>query len=111
MGRVSQGAVRRPWYALVTWAGIMILVGLLSVRFGGDYNDNFELPDTESTTAQNLLADLSEAERLFRVYGYSKTTVADIADAARMSPANVYRFFASKSDINNAICERIIAGA
>lgn len=59
MGRVSQWAVRRPWYALLTWAGIMILVGLLSVRFGGDYNDNFELPDTESTTAQNLLADLS----------------------------------------------------
>src|SRR4029453_5084418 len=52
---------------------------------------------------------LEEAERLFRVYGYSKTTVADIAKAARMSSANVYRFFASKSDINNAICERIIA--
>ena len=26
-----------------------------------------------------------------------------------MSPANVYRFFASKSAINNAICERVIA--
>jgi RND superfamily putative drug exporter len=59
MGRLSQWAVRRPWYALLTWVGIMILVGLLSVRFGGDYNDNFELPDTESTTAQDLLADLS----------------------------------------------------
>jgi AcrR family transcriptional regulator len=52
---------------------------------------------------------LEDAERLFRVYGYSKTTVADIAQACRMSPANVYRFFASKSAINNAICERIIA--
>jgi AcrR family transcriptional regulator len=53
---------------------------------------------------------LAEAERLFRLYGYTKTTVADIADACRMSSANVYRFFASKSDINNAICERVIAG-
>ncbi len=52
---------------------------------------------------------LEDAERLFRVYGYSKTTVADIAQACRMSPANVYRFFTSKSAINNAICERIIA--
>jgi AcrR family transcriptional regulator len=52
---------------------------------------------------------LVEAERLFLVYGYAKTTVADIAEACRMSPANVYRFFGSKSDINNAICERIIA--
>jgi AcrR family transcriptional regulator len=52
---------------------------------------------------------LEDAERLFRVYGYSKTTVADIAQACRMSPANVYRFFTSKSAINNAICERLIA--
>jgi AcrR family transcriptional regulator len=52
---------------------------------------------------------LAEAMRLFKVYGYSKTTVADIADACRMSPANVYRFFTSKSAINNAICERFIA--
>jgi len=52
---------------------------------------------------------LEEAERLFRVYGYSKTTVADIADACGMSPSNVYRFFASKAAINEAICERIIA--
>jgi hypothetical protein len=37
----------------------MVVVGLLGVRFGGDYNDNFELPDTESTTAQELLSDLS----------------------------------------------------
>jgi AcrR family transcriptional regulator len=52
---------------------------------------------------------LTEAQRLFLSYGYAKTTVADIAEACRMSPANVYRFFASKSAINNAICERIIA--
>ena len=55
-------------------------------------------PDTRSRI-------IEEAERLFRVYGYSKTTVADIAKACRMSPANVYRFFASKAAINEAICE------
>lgn len=54
---------------------------------------------------------LTEAERLFRVYGYSKTTVADIAKACRMSSANVYRFFPSKLAINNAICERLIAAS
>jgi putative drug exporter of the RND superfamily len=59
MGRVSQWAVRRPWYALLTWAAIMVAVGVLGTTFGGDYNDNFELPDTESTTAQELLSELS----------------------------------------------------
>jgi AcrR family transcriptional regulator len=49
------------------------------------------------------------AERLFREMGYRKTTVADIARALRMSPANVYRFFASKSAINEAVAERLTA--
>lgn len=61
----------------------------------------------ESVSADTRIRILDEAERLFRVYGYSKTTVADIADAADMSPSNVYRFFSSKSAINEAICERL----
>jgi DNA-binding NarL/FixJ family response regulator len=42
------------------------------------------------------------AERLFRQFGYQKTTVADIAAALGMSPANIYRFFASKAAIKDA---------
>jgi AcrR family transcriptional regulator len=48
------------------------------------------------------------AERLFREIGYQKTTVADIAKALRMSPANVYRFFDSKKSINEAVAERLM---
>jgi AcrR family transcriptional regulator len=44
------------------------------------------------------------AERLFRQVGFQKTTVADIARELRMSPANVYRFFGAKSEINAAVC-------
>lgn len=50
---------------------------------------------------------LQEAERLFRHYGYAKTTMADIADACHMSPANLYRFFASKSALMEGICARV----
>jgi len=51
---------------------------------------------------------LDEAERLFRHYGYTKTTVADIARELGMSPANVYRFFASKLEIVEAIASRML---
>jgi AcrR family transcriptional regulator len=44
------------------------------------------------------------AERLFRQIGFQKTTVADIARELHMSPANVYRFFAAKAEINEAVC-------
>src|SRR5215216_2572037 len=49
------------------------------------------------------------AEALFRDVGYQKTTVADIAKALKMSPANVYRFFDSKKSINEAVAERVTA--
>lgn len=51
---------------------------------------------------------VSVAEEHFRRIGYAKTAVADIAAALGMSPANIYRFFASKSAINDAICARLM---
>jgi AcrR family transcriptional regulator len=41
----------------------------------------------------------------------AKTTVADIARDLGMSPANVYRFFASKVEIHQAICGRMLAAS
>jgi AcrR family transcriptional regulator len=64
---------------------------------------------SDAITTDTRSRILQEAERLFRVYGYAKTTVSDIATACDMSPSNVYRFFPSKSAINDAICDRIIS--
>jgi len=44
------------------------------------------------------------AEARFRHYGYNKTTVADIATDLNISPAYIYKFYASKI----AICEAIL---
>ncbi len=51
---------------------------------------------------------METAETLFRRLGYAKTAVADIASELRMSPANVYRFFPSKTAIVQAICQRCL---
>jgi AcrR family transcriptional regulator len=47
---------------------------------------------------------LTATEARFRHYGYNKTTVADIAGDLGISTAYVYKFFASKL----AICEAIV---
>lgn len=47
------------------------------------------------------------ASRLFHVYGYQKTTVSDIARELGMSPANVYRFFSSKTALTKAVTKLI----
>jgi AcrR family transcriptional regulator len=52
---------------------------------------------------------ISTAERLFREIGFQKTTVADIARELRMSPANVYRFFGAKSEINAAVARQLMS--
>ena len=49
---------------------------------------------------------LDAAADLFRTLGYEKTTVADIAKATDMSPANIYRFFENKADIIAQVADR-----
>ena len=63
---------------------------------------NAQQPPTDSR-----IKILTESERLFRHYGYSKTTMSDIADGCGMSAANLYRFFPSKLALVEAICTRI----
>ena len=64
---------------------------------------------TAPDRAETMRARIAEAaERLFRSMGYQKTAVADIARELGMSPANVYRFFPSKSAINEAIAARLL---
>jgi AcrR family transcriptional regulator len=63
------------------------------------------LEHTETDTRTRILL---VAERLFREIGYQKTTVADIAKALKMSPANVYRFFDSKTAIHQAVARRLM---
>ena len=63
--------------------------------------DTEERPDTRALIVES-------AERVFRTYGYAKTTVADIAREMGMSPANIYRFFPSKAALHEAIADRIV---
>ena len=62
MGPVSRWAVRRPWSAVAVWLVMAVVIGGLAARFGGSYNDSFELPDTESASAQKVLSQIPGVE-------------------------------------------------
>ena len=49
---------------------------------------------------------LQAAEALLRRHGPAKTSVVDVSRALQMSHANVYRHFASKAALHDAIAER-----
>ena len=61
MGPLSRWAVNRPIPALLAWVAVLVAVGILGFGFGGEYNDSFDLPDTESATAQELLSQTAGA--------------------------------------------------
>ncbi len=48
------------------------------------------------------------AIRLYREIGYRKTTIADIARGASMSPANLYRFFPSRQALEEAVVAELL---
>lgn len=47
---------------------------------------------------------LQAADEHFRLYGYRKTTLADIAKSIHLSTPYIYRFFDSKQAIGEAMC-------
>ena len=49
-----------------------------------------------------------ETERLLRVCGHRKVTVADVADACGFSAANVYRYFSSRRAILDALASHYL---
>jgi AcrR family transcriptional regulator len=63
------------------------------------------IPAGEETRQQIL--DVAEAR--FRIYGYRKTTMAEIADDVDMSAANLYRYFEDKRDIAAACAGRCVS--
>lgn len=62
-----------------------------------------EMTRAETRESDTRTRILQTADRLYRQIGYQKTTVADIARELGMSPANIYRFFRSKDEINDAV--------
>lgn len=52
---------------------------------------------------------LDAAEERFSVYGFGKTTMAEIAKDCQMSAANLYRYFENKQDIGAAICSQCMS--
>jgi RND superfamily putative drug exporter len=59
--RLSTWAVTRPKTALAAWVLLLLVLGTLAGRFGGEFNDSFQLPDTESARATELLQDTAAA--------------------------------------------------
>jgi AcrR family transcriptional regulator len=53
---------------------------------------------------------LQAADEHFRLYGYRKTTLADIAKSLNLSTPYIYRFFESKQAIGEAMCWHCLSG-
>ncbi|MDG4808281.1 TetR family transcriptional regulator [Micromonospora sp. WMMD1120] len=64
------------------------------------------MSDTTALTADRIL---DTAEEVLRRYGPAKATVLDVARALSVSHGSVYRHFASKAALREAVAERWLA--
>jgi AcrR family transcriptional regulator len=67
-----------------------------------------EQPTDHARSSRTRHRILQATIELYREIGYGKTTVADIAHRAAMSPANVYRFFRSKRQIEEVVVAELL---
>jgi AcrR family transcriptional regulator len=51
---------------------------------------------------------LTAADEQFRLYGYNKTTMADLSRSIGVSAGYIYIFFKSKQAVGEAICDRCL---
>jgi AcrR family transcriptional regulator len=64
--------------------------------------------DTNLKRMETRRLIIEAAERVFRQLGFKRSTIADIALELQMSPANVYRFFATRSHVEQAVCKDLL---
>ncbi len=88
---LSAWAVRRPVLALISWFVALVALLGLGTQLGGAFNDSFDLPDTESKVATDLL--ISSGTDTSRVDGGATVvwspdsgTAIDAATAERVVP-------------------------
>lgn len=93
MGPISRWAVRKPKSAILAWVVLAAVIIGLAALFGGTYNNSFSLPNTESTTAQNLLKQVPGAKQFLTapnakvVWKPSTGTATSPAVAAQLTGA------------------------
>lgn len=92
MPGLSAWAVRRPVLALVAWFVALAAVIGLGSTLGGDLNDSFDLPESESMAAMELLSDAGADGGSFGggatiVWSPAEGTAVDEAVLAQVLPA------------------------
>jgi RND superfamily putative drug exporter len=88
---LSAWAVRRPVIALISWLVALVALVGLGTQLGGDLNDSFDLPDTESKIATDLLiASGTDTSRLEGgatiVWSPATGSALDEATAGQITP-------------------------
>jgi putative drug exporter of the RND superfamily len=104
MPGLSAWAVRRPVIALIAWFVALVAIVGLGLSVGGTLNDKFDLPDTESKTATDLLASSgTDTSRLDGgatiVWSPATGSAVDPAVAAQVQPV-----LASMADLASVTC-------
>ena len=88
MQRLARFSFRRRRLVLAAWLGLLLVLGAAAGTVGAAYDDQFSLPDTESTSALGLLQQVSPqaaGDQLTAVVAVEQGRVTDPAARARFT--------------------------
>ena len=109
--RLSTWAVNKPKLALLGFFALLVVLGLSAAQAGGSFNDSFELPDTESATATELLTETAAASESSGgqariVWSPDSGSAVDPAVVASLEPA-----FTDIAALDPVLCVQSPTGA
>jgi RND superfamily putative drug exporter len=81
LGRLARVAFRRRGRTVLAWVLVLVLAGVLSTAFGGDFKADYSAPGSDSKAAQDLL------EQRFPAQSGATVDVVVHADGSVTSPA------------------------
>ncbi len=89
VGPVSRWAVNRPWQAIVVWVILIVAIFTGVALHPGQFNNSFNLPNTDSTRALDLMTskfgDETNNASVQVLYSDGSTPVTDPEVAAKMA--------------------------
>jgi len=80
--RLGRACARRPWWVVAFWLVALLGVGLGNRQFGGEYSDDFSLPDSPAQQGAQVLAEHSTDSSAFagQIVVHSTAGTIDTAD-------------------------------
>jgi RND superfamily putative drug exporter len=94
LANLARSSARHPWRMILIWVVALVIVSSIAGRLGGEFVDDFRLPDSDAQKAADQLEESFPAQA-----GGSATLVFSVEDGSLRNQANTDAIDASLAEV------------